>query len=344
MRANNTERIGVYATGYIFSSEIDWVFREQKEVDVGIDALIEESIDSNPTGKFLAAQIKTGLGNFSESSDKLTYYISNVHYYYWMNLSLPIILIAHLPNTKKTLWEFITEKTVRPTKKKWKIEIQKIKILNSNSKPELTRIINGDYDTIYYEETTKGEISDSELKKLLEGIISIQGSEKSLFKLTSIIEDLGTVTRENTNKVNEYVSLGYSDQDKKVKSLIKKYSQNLTSFSKKLDKEILVFAEKFSDGIQSYEKLAHIYFEHTKDYKELRKTYEVIMQLEPAIDEALEGLIIMRDEISGLPRKYSHLKKARLSLLESTEQIIQEMNISKLMSYEFSQKLDKVLN
>tara|TARA_R110002049_G_scaffold175107_1_gene342405 strand:- start:911 stop:1132 length:222 start_codon:yes stop_codon:yes gene_type:complete len=73
MRYNSTERIGVNATESIFIREFDWIFREQPIVDVGIDALIEQSENGNPTGKFIALQIKSGKGNFSVSNEKLTY-------------------------------------------------------------------------------------------------------------------------------------------------------------------------------------------------------------------------------------------------------------------------------
>ena len=71
MRDSNTERIGVFTTGLIFTKKLKWVFREQPIVDVGIDALVEEVKESNPTGKFIAVQIKTGSGNFHEKNDAL---------------------------------------------------------------------------------------------------------------------------------------------------------------------------------------------------------------------------------------------------------------------------------
>ncbi len=63
MRYNKTERLGVIETDRIVTKEIDWIFREQPIVDVGLDAIIEQSEDGNPTGKFLAVQIKSEYGN-----------------------------------------------------------------------------------------------------------------------------------------------------------------------------------------------------------------------------------------------------------------------------------------
>ena len=63
-RYRKTERLGVVETDRIVTKYLGWIFREQPVVDVGIDALIEESEEGYPKGRFLAAQIKTGKGNF----------------------------------------------------------------------------------------------------------------------------------------------------------------------------------------------------------------------------------------------------------------------------------------
>ena len=99
MRYNKTERLGVIETDRIVTEEIGWIFREQPIIDVGLDAIIEEVINDEPTGKFLALQIKTGEGNFHKTEKSLTHYVSNIHYNYWLSLSIPIIIIASLVST-----------------------------------------------------------------------------------------------------------------------------------------------------------------------------------------------------------------------------------------------------
>ncbi len=88
MRYNNTERIGVNAVEAVFINELDWIFREQPLVDVGIDAFVEKNDSGVPAGKFLALQVKSGEGNFRVKPDKFTYYVSNIHHNYWLNLNL----------------------------------------------------------------------------------------------------------------------------------------------------------------------------------------------------------------------------------------------------------------
>ncbi len=83
-RYSPTETIGVHAVGYIVAKELGWIFREQPIVDVGVDAIIEQCEDGNPTGRFIAVQIKSGAGNFyiSKNKNRITYDASHIHYNY----------------------------------------------------------------------------------------------------------------------------------------------------------------------------------------------------------------------------------------------------------------------
>lgn len=344
MRASNTERIGVYVSGLIFSKELNWIFREQPIVDVGIDALIEEAIEGNPTGKFLAAQIKTGLGNFNQSKNHPTLYVTKIHYHYWLNLDLPIILIAHLPDSDETFWELIKEKNLFPTNKQWKIKISKSKKLDKNSISELSLIIKSEHQDNFIKEFISGEITNEQLSKILNCAESINESESSINRMTDIINELAAGTRKVANKINYYVGNGFSDTSPQVKSTIKKYSMLLNLVTKKLDNEIDVFADYFSEGFRAYEKLSMIYFELTQDYKSLQEAYNTMVTLPPAIDEAMDGLKLMRNEASGLPTKYPHLKKARLKFINSVNEILNEFKLAKKMSQDFAKNLDEKLN
>ncbi|WP_149206761.1 DUF4365 domain-containing protein [Flavobacterium johnsoniae] len=127
-RFDPTERIGVNATERIITKNLGWIFREQSIADVGIDAIIEQVENGEPTGKFIAIQIKSGIGNFYRNEKNLTYYVSNVHYNYWLNLNIPIILVAHLPDEDETYWQQINLENLKKSKKDGKLRFH----LNSN--------------------------------------------------------------------------------------------------------------------------------------------------------------------------------------------------------------------
>ncbi|MEP2026863.1 MAG: DUF4365 domain-containing protein [Reichenbachiella sp.] len=344
MRVNNTDRIGVYAVGHLVSKELDWIFREQPLVDVGIDALLEEAIEGNPTGKFLAAQIKTGLGNFNVSEKHLTLYVSKVHYHYWLNLDLPIILVAHIPDSNETLWELINEQNLKPTDKKWKINIPKNKLLQQESLPELASIVNSDNQDVFTQEFIDGEVSDEEMDFILSSANSIGESESSTWRMNEIVENLGAETSKMTTKINGYVELGYLDNDSRVKKATKNYAELLTSIARKLDEEIDVFADYFSEGIRAYEKLAMIYFDISQDYKAIQESHDTMIGLPDAMNEAIEGMKFMRNEVSGLPSKYSHLKKAKIKFTSTINEILNEFKVAKKMSEDFTDQLSKILD
>ena len=344
MRVSNTDRIGVYASGHLISKELGWVFREQPIVDVGIDALLEEVISENPTGKFLAAQIKTGLGNFHVNEKHLTLYISKVHYHYWLNLDLPIILIAHLPDTDETLWELINKKNLFPTNKKWKINIPLNKKLKKESLVELSFIINSENQSQFIQEFNNGKISDHELNNILNTAKYMNDSRTSLLKMTDIITELGSGTSIMTEKINNYRESGYLDNDPRVKKAVKEYSKLLTNLAVRLDEEIDVFANHFSRAIRSYEKLAKVYFELTQDYKALQECHDSINPFPEAIDGTIAAFKFMRNEISGLPKKYSLLKKAKTKSISTINEILNEFKTAKVMSLDFTNQVSKLID
>lgn len=142
-RYTPTERIGVNAVESVTLNDLGWIFREQMIVDMGIDAHLELVEDGVPTGKLVAVQIKTGLGNFHVSESHLTYYIEKAHRDYWLNHALPVILVAHLPGTDETLWAPINDSNVEETPSKWKVSIARGSVYGSTSKLKLAELFEG---------------------------------------------------------------------------------------------------------------------------------------------------------------------------------------------------------
>ena len=142
-RYSTTERIGVNAVEHIVLHELGWIFREQPIVDMGIDAHIERVDDGSPTGKLVALQIKTGSSHFHESGDGFVYYGSLTHLDYWSGHSLPVLLVAHFPESNQTLWALVTEGSTARTAKGWKIAIPKANVFGETSRDQLAEIFEG---------------------------------------------------------------------------------------------------------------------------------------------------------------------------------------------------------
>jgi len=142
-RYSSTEQIGVHAVGHLFASEFGWIFREQPIADMGIDAHVERVDGDGPTGQLIGVQIKTGKSHFHPTESGLVYYGSPTHLDYWLGHALPVVLVAHLPETQETFWVQVTAEAVEPTSKGWKILIPKANVLDSLAYPALEAAFEG---------------------------------------------------------------------------------------------------------------------------------------------------------------------------------------------------------
>lgn len=101
---NRIDRKGTSIFQLKIENELDWIFREQPISDYGIDAQVEIIENNNPTGQLLAIQLKSGNSFFSRMNyekNAYIYYGDLQHLEYWINHSLPVILI--LCNVEITL-------------------------------------------------------------------------------------------------------------------------------------------------------------------------------------------------------------------------------------------------
>jgi len=106
----------------IVEDNLGWLFRAQTTRDFGIDAQIEVVTDkSKATGKIIAAQIKCGESFFKESNDEgYVFRPKNKHVQYWLEHSLPVIVVICHPDTHECWWIEVTNENIVRTGKGWK--------------------------------------------------------------------------------------------------------------------------------------------------------------------------------------------------------------------------------
>ena len=133
MEQPQTERLGVAALDMFFS-RAGWLFREQTTLDYGIDAHIEIVEEQTPTGKIIALQIKSGLSFFKEETlDSYVYRTDGRHIEYWVNHSMPVVIVLYNPETQSIYWQYLSKESVEETGKNWKILVPKANTFeNSN--------------------------------------------------------------------------------------------------------------------------------------------------------------------------------------------------------------------
>ena len=118
-----TERIGIHKVALCFLEKFGWIEREQYVADRGIDTQVEIVENGNPTGLLYCIQVKTGKSYINETEDGITYYADERHVNYWLNHSLPVLLVICDPDSDAKYWDFVTRQSVIKTKNGWKISI-----------------------------------------------------------------------------------------------------------------------------------------------------------------------------------------------------------------------------
>jgi hypothetical protein len=339
MRFSNTERLGVIKTDEIVTKNLGWIFREQTISDVGIDAIIEQVDNGYPTGKLIAVQIKSGKGNFHLSDKKITHYISNIHYNYWLSLNIPIILIAYFPESDEIYWDEISESTLKRTKKKWKIEIPKTKRFNENSENKLIQLLSVKSQENILFELYKGSPKPETIFDIVERVECISESTKSIYKIVEIISEMREDTNEYNLKLKEFAEKGYSDKDQEVKSSFKGFGRSLNIISKRLENEVELFSETFSEGFYAYEQIVTLNFTLTENVKDLLNAKSSIENIPESVSSALEGIESMRNGVNGLPKKYSTLREARSYLLDTIDSLIFEFNEAGNLARKMTEKI-----
>ncbi len=141
-RFNPTEQIGVTRVKEIFLTQFNWIPRVQLESDVGIDMIVETTVNMGmPTGRLIAIQIKAGESYFKERSrNKIVFRATKVHIDYWLNHSLPVIIVLHNQNANLTIWQAVNKESVINTGKNYKIEIPINQELSIPAKEKLSKI------------------------------------------------------------------------------------------------------------------------------------------------------------------------------------------------------------
>jgi hypothetical protein len=133
---------GVRLVQKIVADELKWICRPQPIHDLGIDAHIELlSANKLGTGRLLAVQIKCGNSYLAEKEkDGFVHRGKLKHLNYWMQHSLPVILVLCNPETGECWWREITAGTVERTDEAWKLVVPFSQRFGSESKEALQRI------------------------------------------------------------------------------------------------------------------------------------------------------------------------------------------------------------
>lgn len=134
------DRLGVNAVERIFIKKLGWIFREQPISDWGIDAQVEVAGERGPTGRLLALQIKSGKSFFRKKRGNLVFHGKRRHLQYWINHSLPVVIVLHNPDTSETYWQRVNVEDVKqPDYENWTLEIPRENVLDADAREQLEK-------------------------------------------------------------------------------------------------------------------------------------------------------------------------------------------------------------
>ncbi len=136
---------GVAATQLKVVGDLGWLFREQPTADYGIDAQFEIVAGGVATGRLIAAQIKSGPSYFADPTPGGWWFTLDADdLKYWLDHSLPVLVVLFDPNTKIAYWQSVSESTVitGPRGGK-KLLIPEAQTLDEAAVPALAKIAEG---------------------------------------------------------------------------------------------------------------------------------------------------------------------------------------------------------
>lgn len=141
-----TASFGVRKVKEAIEGELDWLFREQATEDYGIDAQAELVEGEVVEGRLLALQIKSGTSWFREAHEHGWWYRPNRdHVEYWMNHSLPVVIVLVHPATGDCHWQVINANTMTQTATGgWKVLVPAKHILDRTAREPLREAAQGD--------------------------------------------------------------------------------------------------------------------------------------------------------------------------------------------------------
>lgn len=126
--------------------ELDWLFRLQPTEDYGIDAHAEVVDGEDVRGRLLALQIKGGKSWFRDKGPGGWWYRPDKeHVTYWLNHSLPVVIVLYNKVTELCHWQLINRTTLEATSTGgWKVLVPEAHVLDAGAVQPLREAAEGD--------------------------------------------------------------------------------------------------------------------------------------------------------------------------------------------------------
>lgn len=104
--------------------DLGWIFRPKRRTDVGVDGEIEIARGGQATGSLISVQVKCGESYLDEKlGDGFVYRGDLAHLRYWIDHSIPVIVVLCNPASGDCYWAEVTAANATLLTKGWKITV-----------------------------------------------------------------------------------------------------------------------------------------------------------------------------------------------------------------------------
>lgn len=141
VNTNLVARIGVEQIRARLVDEFGWFPREPSDPDYGVDLYVECADDGVPNGRLLGLQIKSGPSFFSEEVPAgIVFRANGRHLRYWLNHTLPVLVVLYEPDSKIAYWQIVSAENVADVGDGGKLIVPRQNILDARSAGRLAAI------------------------------------------------------------------------------------------------------------------------------------------------------------------------------------------------------------
>ena len=149
-RAAQNGDLGMRLVETCVEEELGWKFRPKPLADVGIDGEIEVVAENREaSGRLIAVQVKCGKSYFrSMTEEHIRIRVSKSHMTYWIDHSIPVVVIVCDPRDRRCYWKLITASDAVYTKNACVLHINRNNVFSNKSKYSFQSIAN---ESLVYE-------------------------------------------------------------------------------------------------------------------------------------------------------------------------------------------------
>jgi hypothetical protein len=337
-RYDPSERSGLIAVEAIFINDIGWVYRPQPIVDVGMDAMVEEVVESNPMGRFIMVQVKSGLGNVHDAQHSFTYYLTAVHYEYYMRVAMPVIFTLHVPSENRVLWVPINRRTVQVAKYRWKVNISKKSVLESSSRAALTAILDSFQTDASY--SLPNDVKVRSLEELQEDVALLSQSQVPLLAMAEAQRAFAERVESVNSKWDSYVERGLAIDSPQSKLLLVEVNSALTELARAQKPKLDEFVESFTISVSALHSLVLNKETRLRFGNDLPLLREACIEMIASMDRnkpRIERLLTM---IGKTPKNHKALQNGRKEAMDITSALIDELGSARALVVDVVNAID----